>query len=293
MDPEGFIREGYLDASLRNALALGVPPALAYQMVTLNAAEYFRLDHLIGSIAPGKLADLVMIPSKDEYSPKLVMCSGRVIFRDGQTHVEPKKVSFPDFMFESVKVDNYEIPPVPKEGEVRVMEQVSRLVTKESIVDLSDPEVAKDVLMVLALDRLGSGKAFSGLIKGFGLGKGACGTTISWDSGDIMVVGCDRRSMETVITRLKELGGGAVFAIGEEVAVEFPAPVCGVMTLSPMAVAADQIGRFEEALRENGVPWENPILTINTLGAAAIPHFRLTHNGYVRLRDRAVLGVKV
>lgn len=81
MDPEGFVEEGYLDASLKKALKLGVPPDLAYQMVTINVAEHFRLDHLIGSLSPGKIADILIIPSADEFSPKLVMCDGRIIFK--------------------------------------------------------------------------------------------------------------------------------------------------------------------------------------------------------------------
>lgn len=52
MDPQGFIEEGDLDASLKKALKLGMPPDLAYQMVTLNVAEHFRLDHLLGSLSP-------------------------------------------------------------------------------------------------------------------------------------------------------------------------------------------------------------------------------------------------
>ncbi len=64
VDPEDFLEEGYLDASLRRAMKLGVPPELAYQMVTINVAEHFRLDHLIGSLSPGKMADILMIPSR-------------------------------------------------------------------------------------------------------------------------------------------------------------------------------------------------------------------------------------
>ena len=83
VDPEGFLEEGYLDAALRKAMKLGAPPKVAYQMVTLNVAEHFHLDHLIGSLAPGKMADILITPSPEEFSPQLVMCDGRIIYRDG------------------------------------------------------------------------------------------------------------------------------------------------------------------------------------------------------------------
>jgi adenine deaminase len=292
VDPEGFLTEGYLDASLRSALKLGVPPKLAYQMVTINVAEHFRLDHLIGSLSPGKMADILIIPSADDFSPQWVMCDGKIIYRDGKSLAEPKKVFFPDYMFNTVKIQDYTLPLLPKKGKVKVMELVTRLVTKEKIIDLEDPEESKNVIMILAIDRLGSGKAFMGLLKGFGLQRGAYGTTMNWDMPDMMVVGCDTQSMETVIGRLKEIGGGGVYAIGKEVVAEFSAPLCGVTSLKPMEIVGEEIRKLEESLRKNGVKWEKPTLTVDTLGTAAIPHLRITHHGYVRLKDRAVLPLE-
>jgi adenine deaminase len=289
VDPEGFLEEGFLDAALKRALKLGVPPDLAYQMVTINVAEHFRLDHLIGSLSPGKMADIVIIPSPDEFSPQTVMCDGKIIYRDGKSMVEPKKVFFPEYMFHTVKIPGYTFPSLPNRGKVRVIELVTRLVTKERVINLEDPEESKDLIMALVLDRLGSGKAFMGLLKGFGLQRGAYGSTMCWDVTDMIIVGCDTQSMKTVIERLKEIGGGGVYAIGDEVVAEFPAPLCGIVSLKPMETVREEVKKLEESLRKNGVRWEKPILTIDTLGTPAIPHLRITHHGYVRLKDREIL----
>ncbi len=293
MDAEGLLEEGYLDASLRRMLKLKVPPGLAYQMVTLNVAEHFRLDHLIGSISPGKMADIVVIPSLEDYSPKLILCNGRMIFKEGKTLVEPKKVFFPDSMFHTVKVEGDILASLPNRGRVRAMELVTRLVTKETIIDLEDPGDSKDLILLLALDRTGSGKAFMGLLKGFGLRRGAYGSTMCWDTPDMIVVGCDARSVKTVIERLKEIGGGGVYAIGEEVISEFQAPLCGMVSLKPMESVRDEVKRLEESLRKHGVRWEKPVLTIDTLGTPAIPQLRITHKGYVKLKDREILPLEV
>ena len=106
----------------------------------------------------------------------------------------------------------------------------------------------------------------------------------------MIVVGCDRRSLETVTERLKALGGGAVYAIEDTVVAEFPAPLCGIISSAPMEQVAHEVRNLERSLRDHGVSWEKPLLTIDTLGTAAIPHFRITHNGYVRLKDRKVLS---
>jgi adenine deaminase len=293
VDPAGFLRDGYLDAALRRAIELGAAPSVAYQMVTLNVAEHFGLDHLIGSVAPGKLADVVMIPSPTEFSPRMVMCDGKVLFMDGRRLAEPEKVFFPDHMLKTVNIAEYFFPPLPVKGKVRAMELVSRLVTKEGIVDLDTPDNGRDLNMIFALDRLGSGKCFIGYLKGFGLCEGAYGTTMSWDTPDLIAVGCDYGSLETVIERLKEISGGAVMAVGKEIVAEFAAPLCGVASLKPMEAIRDETQKLDRALNDRGVSWETPILTVDTFGTAAIPHLRINHEGYINIKDRSTLPVEV
>ena len=302
VDPEGFLEEGYLDAAVKRALKLGVSPTVTYQMVTINVADHFRLDHLIGSLSPGKMADILIIPSPDAFSPQLVMCDGKIIYRDGKSMVEAEKVFFPDYMFDTVKIpDDFlkgEALAQParasvKAGKVRAMELVTRLVAQEKTIDLGIPGESEDLVMTVAIDRLGSGKAFTGLLKGFGLQRGAYGSTMCWDTTDMFVVGCDTRSMETVVERLKGIGGGGVYAVGGEVVAEFPAPLCGMVSLKSTEVVREEVRQVEESLRKNGVRWEKPMLTVDTLGTPAIPHLRITHEGYVRLRDQKILPLEV
>jgi adenine deaminase len=232
------------------------------------------------------------------------MCDGKIIYRDGKSLAEPKKVFFPDYMFNTVKVPEnifsskggasaQPAGALAKAGKVRVMELVTGLVTKERIIDLEDPEESKDVLMLLALNRVGRQGSFMGLLKGFGLQRGAYGTTMSWDTIDMFAVGCDTHSMKTVIERLKEIKGGGVYAIGDEIVSEFQAPLCGFYSLEPMEILSQRTKQLEDSLKKNGVRWEKPILTIDTLGTPAIPHLRITHHGYVRLKDREILSLEV
>jgi adenine deaminase len=292
VDPEDFLEEGYLDASVRRALRLGLPPELLYQMVTINVAEHFHLDSLIGSISPGKMADLILIPSLKEFSPQLVLCNGKIIYKEGKSLVEPKPFYFPESMFNTVNPGEVNLNYPSIQGKVRVIELVTRLVTQERMVDFDDPEASKELIWVMAIDRLNREGSFMGLLKGFGLQRGAYGTTMSWDSPAMIVVGCDQDSMNTVIGRLRENQGGGVYAIGNEIVSEFPAPLCGLVSLKPMKKIREEIKRLEDSLKENGVKWDKPTLTVDTLSTPAIPHLRITHRGYVRVKDRALLNLK-
>jgi len=289
VDPEGFLERGYLDGSLRSALKLGIPPALAYQMVTINVAEHFRLDHHIGSLSPGKAADVVFIPSPTEYEPRRILIQGQTVFQEGKALVEPRQTAYPEALFSTIKIQGCQLHEPQRKGQMRAIELVSRLVTREKILDFDSSEDAADVVLTVALDRTGGMQSFTGFLKGFGLQQGACGTTMCWDTVDMICVGADMISIRTVIERLREIGGGAVFAIGETVIAEFPAPLCGVVSLAPMRTLYGQMKKLEETLKNNGVRWEKPVLTLDTLTTASIPHLRITHEGYVRLRDRKIL----
>jgi len=170
---------------------------------------------------------------------------------------------------------------------------VTRLVTRERIVDLDNPEECNNLNMVCALDRTQGDRIFMGYLKGLGLKEGAYGTTMCWDTRDLIAVGCDYPSIRTAIERLRAIGGGGVFAVGDRIIAEFSAPVCGVSSMQPMETIRDQTRRLDDSLRERGVPWKTPILTVDTLGTAAIPHFRINHDGYVNLRDRRILPVEL
>jgi adenine deaminase len=295
VDPEGLLSEGYLDVAVRHALSLGLPPELVYRMVTINVAEHFRVDHLVGSLAPGRWADLVLIPSRGDFRPQLVMCRGRVVFELGRATAEPAAVRLPA---EAARGVRPRLGPlaIPRCGRVRALELVSRLVTREAMVDLDERDVAvrlgEDLVLVLAVDRKGSGGSFLGLLAGYGLRRGACATSLTWDTTDCVAVAAEERSLRTALGRLEEIGGGAVYAVGETVVAEIAAPVYGLMSRDPLPVVVEQFRTLERKLAENGVPWERPLLSLDTLTTAAIPHLRLSRLGYVRLRDGSIVGLE-
>jgi adenine deaminase len=165
------------------------------------------------------------------------------------------------------------------------------------MVDLKQPELPSalseaDLALVLALDRYGGDEYFLGLLQGSGLRRGACATSMTWDTTDCIAVGNDVVSLETAVRRLEERGGGAVFALEREVLAEFPAPYYGIFSSQPLETVAGQLEGVERALKGNGMRWERPLLTLNTLTTAAIPHLRITRRGYVRLKEGALLPLK-
>ncbi len=293
MDLERLANWGYLDAVVSEALDLGIPPATVYRMVSTNVAEHFRLGDRLGSIAPGRWADLVAIPSPQQFQPLFVMVGGRMVAQHGRALVEPGPAAVAPDLLHTLRFDPGRIrklagpPPLPS-GRVRAIEHVSNLVTQETVLAPDEVDGA-DLVPILALERSRGEKAFWGFLKGFGLREGAYATTMSWDTPELLVAGRDAVSVDTALRRLVENGGGCVYAAGDAVVAESPAPICAVASPEPAERVRGDLRRLTAALHAAGVPWEDPMLAVATLTTPAIPHLRLTHRGYVRLRDRALL----
>lgn len=298
VDPEGLENWGYLDRVVREALDLGIPAPVVYRMAGANVAEHFHLEHDLGHLAPGRRADLVAIPAAEDFRPVFVMVGGELVFDRGQVLAEPRATSVPNEMLHTLGFDPEETlalagppPEPPTDAPMRVIEYVTNLVTRESI--LSREEAARaDLVPVLALERSRGDAAFWGFLRGLGLREGAYATSVTWDSPDIIVVGGDHQSVRTALRRLAENGGGGVFALGDTIRAESIAPICAIASAEPAARVREELRGLVAALRAAGVAWEDPLLAVDTLTTPAIPHLRITHRGYVRLRDRELLGLR-
>ena len=298
--PVDLMQMGYMEYLVQKAIDCGFDPVVAIQMATLNVAEHFGLDDRIGGIAPGKLADMVLIPDPTTIDARCVISNGQVISRNGKLEASPRRHGFAPASLDSIanlkpsQAPDFSIACTAKgaTATVRVIEMVTDLVTREVALDLPvadgqiKPEAGDDLVKVAAIDRTRSpGKTFIGLIKGFGLRKGAIASSAAWDTTCIIVVGADDNDMALCVNRIRELKGGAVVCSGGQITAELPLPIFGLMTDLPIAQLDEKITSIKQAARQNGVSFPDPLLTIVTLSGAAIPYFRICEEGLVNLKD--------
>jgi adenine deaminase len=198
-----LIERGYMDIIVQKAINLGINPITAIQMATINTAEHFRLDSLLGGIAPSKYADILIIPDLQTIQPELVISNGQVIAQNGQSLVTPRKHRYSKLARNSIRITRKMKPQdfrisvgdVSKEVEVRIINQVTELVTQEERVTmrptggLLEADVGQDILKVAVIDTVNEPvKMFVGLIKGTKMSSGAFATTTSWGLAGIVVV---------------------------------------------------------------------------------------------------------
>lgn len=296
---ERLLERGYLEQNVRRAIELGLDPIKAIQMATINPAEHFKLDLHVGAIAPGRCADLILLPDVRTIRPALVLSDGQVVAREGQVVASPRTPTFPSALRQTVRLAglptarDFVIPAPPwTSGRARIIEYVTGLVTRESELEItsrdgeSEPVDSTDVAKVAAIDRFrGTNERFVGWARGYGIRAGAVATSMSWDARCILVLGRSDADMAAAVERLREIGGGAVVCVGGRVAAEMAAPVGGIISELPMEELAEQLRTIRLTLGDLGCPWPDPLLAVDVLTTAAIPFFRITEHGYVRVRD--------
>jgi adenine deaminase len=301
-----LLSRGYFTDVIQKAVEMGIIPIEAIRMATLNPATHFGLDHLLGGIAPGRFADILILPRPDVMMPDLVVSEGRVVAEGGKTLVPLSRVPYPDRLLKTMRVppispQQFAVPvsACSAKGRVRTMDiQTNGLVAREGSVEISVrdgtvlPDPATDLLKIVFVERVsGRGKRFVGFVRGWGLKRGAVASSLVWDASGIVAVGADDRDLTAAINRVAELQGGTVLARAGEIALEIPFPVAGYLSDVRIEDLAAQLTTFQNAVKDLGSRLESPHLTLVTQPTAAIPFIRITEKGYFRFRENDYVGV--
>lgn len=295
-DPQMLIREGCMDELVRRAIASGFDPVVAIQMVTINPADYFGLREL-GGIAPGKIADLVLLSDLRGVAVATVIKDGKIVAEEGRLVTDLPRYRYPKpayhtFALEGVQEEDFRIPYSQDRAFVRVIDIVNETITQEMQVALgvrqgniiADP--GKGILKMAHISKRDRRPQHAmGFVHGLGMTKGAVAISLIWDTSNILVIGATDQEMAFAVNRLLEHQGGVVVVMGEDVMAELPMPICGVVSDMPLEGVAQRVTEVEEACRALGfVP--RPFLTLQTLPFTGLPYVRLTDQGLVDVRKR-------
>lgn len=305
---ETFVKNGYIDHIVGQAIHHGFDPVKAIQAATINPATHFALDDMLGGIAPARYADILVIPDLHTIRPEYVISCGQIVARDGRALVEPGRKKWPAFITRSFRLpkkltaDDFRIHSKTGDAKVkvRVIDQVTDLVTKELIAEVPVSggsvlaDIGQDILKLAAISRLGKpGKMALGLVKGYGLKRGAFASSGAWDGDSILAVGASESDMATAVNRIDELHGGCVVVCDGKVLAELPMPIAAVMSDMPMEALYARTEEIQQAVNSLGSKLMRAALTLDVLTTAAIPHLRMTETGIYNVRENRYMDLFV
>jgi adenine deaminase len=293
-----LVNEGHMDRVVRHAIAQGLRPITAIQMATINSAQHFRLEREIGSIAPGRLADFLIVSDLPTLQIDEVYGRGVRLAKGGRLDVDIPAYDYPARARNTVKLGrklaaaDFDIaaPKGANEVRVRVIGVIeNQAPTRALEVDLPvDDGLVRmdrraDVCQIALVERhRGTGKVTNGFVSGFGYTQDcAIASTVAHDSHHIIVVGTNKQDMALAANRLGEIGGGVVlFSQGKELAL-IEMPIAGLMSDERAETVAAKAEQLVEAMRNMGCSLNNAYMQHSLLALVVIPELRISDVGII------------
>jgi adenine deaminase len=293
--PSDILEKGHVDHLVRLAIAAGADPMTAIQMATINSAEAYRLDDRVGSISPGRIADILLIDSPEQFQVEAVIANGKLVAQAGSltcrlqapprsavlsSRLKCRKTSAEDFL--------YKVPLERGTAKVLSMDVKGPFVRKRRDVTLKVengtvlPDIEQDVALVAVLERFGiNGNKALAFCSGWNLQRGAMASSAAPDDNNLIVMGVSARDMSLAVNYLIENGGGQVLVADGEVLSFLPLPVGGIASdAEPAAVAAKE-KELNAAARQLGCSLPEPLMYMFFLPITAIPDYAITDVGPV------------
>ncbi len=293
-----LLHDGDMDAVVRKAVSLGLDPVRAVQLATINPATYFRLSDR-GAVAPGYVANIVVVDDLRDFRPRLVCYEGRLVARDGQA-LFPTAPGPTDHLRDTVRV-----APLPANAfriaataaEVAVVEVIPyQIVTRKLMLRptvrggevVADP--ARDILKGAAIERhAATGNVGVGLVRGFGLKRGAMATSFDHDSHNIVVVGTNDADMRAAVEEVIRLGGGLTVVADRRPLASLALPIAGLMSPEPLEDVSERLDAVERAAASLGASIHAPFAVLSFLALPVIPELRITDRGVVDVERMALV----
>ncbi|WP_084075616.1 adenine deaminase C-terminal domain-containing protein [Demequina sp. NBRC 110052] len=300
-----LVSEGHIDHHVRRAISMGVDPQLAYRMATTQPAQYYRLDQVVGVLAPSRLADVLVIPELAEARPSVVLSSGAVVAREGQPLFTNEDV-LPEWTRGTIRLPDtldpttlaVTAPAGVAAVEVRAMEMYhgyfKRAVTATlPVVDgtvRADP--TQDMLKITVMDRHhGSGERGVGFVRGFALTRGAIAVSMNCMNMNIAAVGVTDADMLHAIEELRALGGGFVAVADGEVLARVPLPIGGVMSDAPFEETNALLVAAHDAAASLGCEIRAPYIILSFVGMFVVPEIGLTELGLIDVESQRFIDL--
>jgi adenine deaminase len=289
-----LLRDGDIDAVVRKAIQRGLDPVRAIQLATINTAEYFRLARL-GAVAPGYLANLIVIDELSSLKIDMVFYHGRLVAKERKPLFPAYKpsgkrltntVNVKPFNIESLRLlASGESEPVIEivPGQIITRKRVEPVRVIDGVIV---PDTSNDILKLVVVERhKATGNTGLGLVTGFGLKQGALASSVAHDSHNIIAVGINDEDILAAVREIDRLQGGLVVAAEGKVLTSLPLPIAGLLSDEPLEVVVDKLERLEKVATDLGTRLPSPFATLSFLALPVIPELRLTDLGLVDVNE--------
>ncbi|UXN05437.1 adenine deaminase [Bartonella sp. HY761] len=302
-----LVFDGHMNRVVRHAISQGLKPITAIQMATLNTAQHFGLERDLGSITPGRRADIIITSDLAELPIEVVIGQGKLLAENGNLVVNIPATQYPAHVKNTVhlgkvlKGDDFDVV-ADNAAKVRVrvigmVENQAPTKALEAILPVEDNivsmDITNDVCQIALVERhRATGHVTNAFVSGFGYNKPcALASTVAHDSHHMIVVGTNKDDMAMAANRLGEVGGGMVMiSEGKELAM-VELPIAGLMSDERAEIVAAKAQKLVDAMAECGCTLNNANMQHSLLALVVIPQLRISDKGLVDVTRFEIVDV--
>ena len=296
-----IVNEGHMNRVIRHAIKCGCEPVEAIQMATINTATHFGLERELGSISPGRRADIILTSDLKELPIEIVFARGVKVAEKGSSIIDPVLLKWPNSVRNTVKLEkklnaeNFLIraPKLKNTAKVKIIGVIENQAPTKLLKGVLPVEngfvkgdLDKDICQVALVERhRGTGQITNGFVSGFGYKeKCAVASTVAHDSHHMIIVGTDQENMALAGNHLASIGGGVtVFKDGVELAT-VSLNIAGLMSDAPAQNVAKAADNMVEAMQICGCKINNGYMQHSLLALVVIPELRISDLGLIDVK---------
>jgi adenine deaminase len=293
--PNDIVNEGHINYMVRKAIALGYSPMEAIQMASLNAAIHFRVENMLGSLTPGRWADVLLIDDLSRMQPSDVFVQGQWVAHQGKLVATLPHSAYPKWLIDTVHIirgmraDDFDFHTRGKKVRVRVIniipDQIINRAAEAILQVVNDTVVSdltSDVLKLAVVERYGkNGNIGLAYVRGFGLQRGALASSVSHDHHNIVIVGTNNQDMALCVKTIEATHGGLVVAAEGKVLGVLPLPIAGLMSDLPANEVTSILKEITSFAWSLGCKLPAPFMTLSFISLPTVPELGLTDRGLV------------
>ena len=302
VDPVDITSYGHIDHCVRSAIKLGLDPIDAISMGSKNCFDYYNLGQQFGGIAPGKIADLLILDNLKKIKINAVMLGGKIVVSNGKILPVISKPSTPKWITKTLKLskfseNDFSVKSFKTSESVNVIKMKSEIVTEKTIEELDaksgnvSPSLDKDIWKVAAFDRTyGTKKHAVGFLNNLGAEIGAFASSWSFHENDLIVIGSNEKDMAIACNQLSKTQGGMIVVKDGKTIASMPFQFAGIISLDSIEDVSKQFLEINSSIIDSGCKFKKPHLIPVFLPFLALPEIRILYSGIVDVKKRVFIN---
>ncbi|MCO7175089.1 adenine deaminase C-terminal domain-containing protein [Sporolactobacillus kofuensis] len=280
-----FLKQATHAAMITEVMKSGISVFDAYRMATLNPAVYYHIDGTVGSLSPGRMADINIIESLEEPEPTSVLFEGKWIVRDEKNLGRTSDFSLKHFFS---RADLAHLPKTcPLQPTVSIGIKLENSVITRPYTFDPNRDLLADECFFVYINRK-SGAYLCTRIKNFARSLRALGSTYC-ASGDVLLIGQDRQAMADAYQKIMD-GNQGITAQFDDQPFSIPLEMLGVMSNKPMDTLNAEAEHFIAHMKKSGFAFDDPFFCLYFMTELHLPFVRLTPEGIIDIKSNKIIA---